>query len=168
MRHVPPGLGRADHGRRPRNPDLVTRQRSSRRGVTGVEKIPRHPERRATPVALVPRIKTTSTREEAKFHETHGQEERDATLRHHDRLLLFPAVLRDIRHRLLRGEHCGKRWSHYKSKFRGGFDRAHQIVRKHISGVRVEEIRKTKTFDLFWNCNDDFHGGVVCLLVSEG
>ena len=168
MRLVPPGLGRADLGRRPRNPDLVTRQRSSRRGVAGVEKIPRHPERRAPSAALVPRIKTTSTTEEAKLHETHAQEERHATLRHHDRLLLLPAVLRDIRHRLLRGEHRAKRWSHYKSKFGGSFDRAHQVVRKHISGVRVEETRKTKTFDRFWSCNDNFHGGVVCVLVSEG
>lgn len=169
LRPVSPGLGRTDLGHRPRNPDLVARQRSSRRGVTRVEEIPRRPQRRAAPATLVSRAEPTSRpATESKLRETLVEEERRSAVRPYARLLLLPTILWHLRHRLLCRRYSGERRCHHRSQFGSGADRIDQVAGQRVGRVRVGQIRQKEAIDRFRMLDDHFHGDFVGLFIDRG
>lgn len=168
VRPVSPGLGRTDLGHRPRNPDLVARQRSSRRGVTGVEEIPRRPQRCAAPATIAPRVEAASRTGESKLREAFAEEERRPAVLYYARLLLLPTILRNIRRRVLRREHSGERWYRRRSEFGRGVDRIDQVAGQRVGGVRVGKVRQKEAIDRLRMLDDRFHGDFVRLFVGRG
>ncbi|XP_076229715.1 uncharacterized protein LOC116433773 isoform X5 [Nomia melanderi] len=168
VRPVSRGLGRGDLGRRPRNPDLVAGPRSSRRGARDPEEIPRHSKKCVALAGPGGGAAPTTPEEEAESDEAPAEEERGDAVPHYARLLLLPAVLRDLRGRLLRGEHRTQRWDHDRPLSGGSADRIHQVDRQFTDGWCVWKIREADTFDRFRFWHDDLHGDTIRLSNTGG